>query len=306
MIKKTLFGLILILALMTGWAFITGLTLERTFFSAGYYQAVLDEIDKDSLQTYFLEAEPPDLNGRPLRDEAVIYRALVQMAGEEWLREQASYAVEEYLLFVTGKQDELVIVIDLLEHQNVFWEALEEELGDLYPGLLEEFGPQLLEEVVSRLDLPTELTWVELGSKSELDPEFRAELERINRIRTNLRLLPWISVLIMLAAGFLWLKAGGAFIALGLGIFLSGVSYYYLWPYGWDQVVAPYVLGLAADHGFLEMIWARESQLIYNITASIVNRVALYGAVFGMMVLIFGLILEGCSRLVRDASRRKK
>ncbi len=306
MVKKLLFGLVLILAVVTGCAFITGQGLERTFFNTGYYSTVLDEIDGEDLQVYFLEAKPPGLNNRHLWDEAAIYRALVRMAGEEWLSEQAAYAVEEYLLFVTGEQEELVIAIDLLEHQSVFWEALEEELGELYPELIDEFGPQLLEEIVSRLDLPTELTWVELDSKAELDPIFRAELERINRVRANLRILPWISIAVLLAAGFLWLKPGGTFIALGLGAFLSGVLYYFIWPAGWEAVVVPSVENMAAGRDFIELIWARDSHIIYSITTSIINRLSLYFAAFGVAVLVFGLFLEGCSRLARGASSSRK
>ena len=302
MVKKTLFGLVLILSVVTGWAFLTGLGLERTFFSVDYYHAVIDEIDGENLRDYFLAVDPPDFEGRGVWDEAVIYRTLVRVAGEEWLKERAAYAVEEYLLFVTGEQEELVIEIDLLEHQSVFWEALEEELGERYPELLGELGPQLLEEIVSRFGLPTELTWVELDSTAELEPGFRAELERINRVRANLRTLPWISFAVLLVAGFLWLKPGGAFIALGLGVFLSGASYYYLWPRGWEAVVGPYIEELAADQGLLELIWAREGPLFFSIAAGIFNRVALYGAVFGVAVLVFGLFVEGCYRLVRGAS----
>ena len=306
MVKKILFGLILILSVVTGWAFLTGLGLERTFFSADYYHAVIDEMDGENLQDYFLAADPPDLEGRGLWDESVIYRALVQVAGEEWLKDRAAYVVEEYLLFVTGEQDELVIAIDLLEHQSVFWEALEEELGQRYPELLGELGPRLLEELVSRLDLPTELTWIEIESKADLDPAFRSELERINRVRANLRTLPWISFAVLLVAGFLWLKPGGAFIALGLGLFLSGASYYYLWSYGWEALVGPFIEGLAAGNGLLELIWAREGPLFYSIAAGIFNRVALYGAVFGVAVLVFGLFVEGCYRLVRGTTGSRK
>jgi len=306
MVKKILFGLILILTVFTGLAFLTGLSLERTFFSTGYYHAVLDEMDGDNLRDYFLAADPPDLDGQGPLDEALIYRALVRIAPEEWLKERAAYAVEDYFLFVTGKQDELVIAIDLLEHQAVFWEALEKELGEQYPELLGEFGPRLLEELVSRLDLPTELTWIEVESKAELDPAFRAQLERINRLRSNLRTLPWISLAVLLTAGFIWLKPGGAFITLGLGLFLSGIFYYYLWPYGWDALVGPFVERLAAGNGLLDLLWAREGPLIYAAAANVLNRIALYGAVLGAAVLVFGLFVEGCYRLLRGTSGRRK
>ncbi len=306
MVKKGLFGLILILTVLTGCAFLTGQGLERTFFSAGYYRAILDEIDGEDLQDYFLAVEPPELNGRQLGTEAAIFRTLVRIAGEEWLREQAFYAVEEYLLFVTGEQEELVIKINLLEHQSVFLEALEKELGDLYPELLDEYGPQLLEEIITRLDLPTELTWVELDSKAELEPRFKEQLDRINQARTGLRILPWISLAVLLAAGFLWLKPGGTFIALGLGAFLSGVLYYFIWPAGWEAVVVPSVENMAAGRDFIELIWARDSHIIYSITTSIINRLSLYFAAFGVAVLVFGLFLEGCSRLARGASSSRK
>ncbi len=306
MVKKVMFGLILILTVLTGCAFLTGQGLERTIFSTGYYRAVLDEIDGEDLQDYFLAVEPPELNGRQLGTEATIFRTLVRIAGEEWLREQALYAVEEYLLFFTGEQEELVIEIDLLEHQSVFLEALEKELGDLYPALLDEYGPQLVEEIVSRLDLPTELTWVELDSKADLDPGVKEKLEMINQARTSLRILPWISLAVLLVAGFIWLKPGGTFIALGLGIFLSGVIYYLIWPAGWEAVVVPSVENMAAGRDFLELIWARESHIIYSIATSIINRLSLYFAAFGVAILVFGLFVEGCSRLSRGASSSRK
>ncbi len=306
MVRKGLFGLILIMTVLTGCAFLTGQGLERTLFSAGYYRAILDEIDGEDLQDYFLAVEPPELNGRQLRIEATIFRTLVRITGEEWLREQAFYAVEEYLLFVTGEQEELVIKVDLLEHQSVFLEALKKELGGLCPDLLDEYGPLLLEEIITRFDLPTELTWIELDSKTDLDSGFKEDLDRINQARTSLRLLPWISLAVMLVTGFLWLKPGGTFIALGLGIFLSGVLYYFIWPAGWAAVVVPSVESMAAGQDFLELIWARESHIIYSITKSIINRLSLYFAAFGVAVLVFGLFVEGCSRLSRGPLSSRK
>lgn len=304
LIKRVIFGLVLILAVAAGWVLLTGMALERTLLSVDYYHKVLEEADGENLQDYFLEAAPAELKSYYLWDESMIYLALVRTAEEKWLKEEAAYAVEQYILFITGEQEELVVKIDLAERRSIFLAELEKELGEHYPELLDELGPQFLELLLSRFDMETEITLIELESRADLDPEFRAELERLERTRTYLRYLPWICFAVLAVAGFLWLGPGGTFIALGLGVLLSGASYYYLWPYGWEAVVVPFVERLTADHGLLEQLWAREGYLIYSFAAEVFNRLALYCAGSGAAVLVFGLFVEGCYRLVRMRSGR--
>ena len=303
LIKRVIFGLILFLAVAAGWVLLTGMGLERTLLSVGYYHKVLEEADGENLQSYFLEAASVGLKRYYLLDESMIYLALMRTAEEEWLKEEAAYAVEQYILFITGEQKELVVKIDLTERRSIFLTELEKELDEHYPELLGELGPQFLEQLLSRFDMETEITVVELESRAALDPEFRAELESLDRTRTYLRYLPWICFAILAVAGFMWLGPGVTFIALGLGVLISGASYYYLWPYGWEALVVPFVERLAADHGLLEQLWAREGYLIYSTAAEVLNRLALYCASFGAAVLVFGLLfVEGYYRLVRMRS----
>ena len=301
--NRALFGLILILALVSGWVLLTGLGLEKTLLSVDYHHRVLEEVDGDDLRAYFLQAAPEELQSEARWDESVIYLALLRTAEEEWLREEAASAVEEYILFITGEQEELVVEIDLAGRRSVFLTELEKILGERYPGILDELGPQFLEQLLDRLDLPGELTLVNLESRAELEPERRAELERLDRARAYLRYLPWICLAVLTVVGFFWLGAGGTLIALGLGVLLSGASYYYLWPYGWEELVVPYLDQLAADHGLLEMVWKREGQLIYNQAAKVFNRLALYTTFSGAAVLVFGFFVEGYSRLARSGRR---
>lgn len=293
------------MALVSGWVLLTGLSLERTFLSVGYHHRVLEEVDGEDLQDYFLQAAPEELQSEARWDESIIYLALLRTAEEEWLREEAASAVEEYILFITGEQEELVVEIDLAGRRSVFLAELEKILGEHYPGVLDELGPQFLEQLLDRFDLPGELALVDLESRAELEPERRAELERLDRARAYLRYLPWICFAALTVAGFLWLGAGGTLIALGLGVLLSGASYYYLWPYGWEVAVVPFIERLAAEHGLLEMIWSREGQLFYNHAAKVFNRLALYTVFSGAAVLVFGLFVEGCSRLARSRSGRR-
>lgn len=304
LIKRIIFGLVLILTVLAGWVLLTGMGLEGTLLSAGYYQKIIENADGENLQDYFLAAAPDELKSYYLWDESMIYLALVRTAEVDWLKEEAAYAVEQYILFITGEQDELVVRIDLTERRSIFLSELEKELGEHYPELLDELGPQFLEQLLSRFEMETEITLVELKSRADLDPEFRAELERLERSRAYLRYLPWICFAALAAAGFLWLGPGVTFMALGSGLLVSGASYSYLWPRGWEALVVPFAERLAADYGLLEQLWAREGSLIYSFAAEVFNDLTLYFVYFGAALLVLGLLVEGLWRLVRIRSGR--
>ncbi len=291
-IRNVVWGAVLLLAVLTGWVMQTGLGLERTFLSTDYYHTVLEETDGESLQTYFLEAASSEFENYSLWDESMIHRALVRTADEAWLKEQAAYAAGEYLLFVKGEQEQLVIAVDLRERRQIFLEELNKELARHYPELFEEVSAEFFDQLLSRLEIAEELTLIELEDKEELNPEFKAELAKLDRARTYMEYIPWFSGAALALVGFMWFGPAGMLKVLGLGALFSGLTYLYLWPLGWDRMVVPLVERLVADWELAGLVWAQQEEIMRSLAGDMFSRISIYLSAAGAAALAGGFALH--------------
>jgi len=281
--------------LLLGWVVQTGAGLEKTLLSPGYYRGLLEEADISSLRDYFLETATRDLQSYLLWNESIVYTALVRTAAEDWITEQLDYMIKEYLLFVKGEQEHLLIEIDLSDRIEVFKQELKKELARRSPPQLEIIGvseERLGEFIEEQLDLPRRLTLVNIAGVEEAGPEVREARAVVSKARVYLRYVPYICLAALAVICALWAGWAGMLKWLGASMVASGVSYLLLWRAAWNALVPAFVNRLAGREGLslIAEIWPQAGEAALNCTGLILDRISLVYAGIGLCLLLAGLI----------------
>ena len=290
-VKKALFvTAVVLLTVLNSWVFLTAQGLEKTLLDVGYYHAVLEKIDGEVLQNYFLEEGISEFDSNDLFDEPVIEKAMRGAVAEDWLKAQAADAVEKYILFIKGDSESLNVTVDLLERREVFLEKFKIELINYYPALRKEEIFIVLDELLAQFEIPEEITLVDIGGYDKQDPSIHAELVRLTRARSTLHIVPWVCFAGLAGLSLAWFKLVKTLKILGLAVLLSGATYPYLWPHAWDIFAAPYVKSLTENHRLLALIWANAGKDIVMFTGTVFSEAALILAGAGLALFMAGLV----------------
>ncbi len=155
-IKIFLLILISLLMIVTGWVYLSFMSIEKTLLNEDYYEDLFIETDLvsrayDELQDSLVDivttnvlADMDQVELSAFKEEESLYlfsiNAFFEVIEPAWIEKQLYQNVEDMLAFIRGDQEDFVIIINMDEIESDFRKKVISEILDLPTEQIKELG----------------------------------------------------------------------------------------------------------------------------------------------------------------------
>lgn len=295
--------------IVTGWAYLSLISIESTLLNEDYYDDLLSETElvylfyeelKDSfvdIVTANILADMDQVALSVFMENEILYQysmnAFLEVIEPAWIEKQLDQNLKGILAFIRGDQEDLDIVLNMDEIEGDFRQKVLSEILDLSIEQIKKLGDHTNRAVVEARSARVirDLGFFKQIRLTQLQHNIPEELENALKIYQNYKtsayyisyiIFGFALLLMMLIAkpakGFIWF--GGATIFISLS-FLLGL-----------QLAKNYLPGILLsgihDSGLplsMDLI-----QLVVSHIVESINNVVLIAVVLGLVFLLLGLI----------------
>ncbi len=225
-------------AIIGGWLSQAGIGLHKTLYDNEFYRCSLQEMKlEDDLRVLLIEyaiMESDYTISIALSEIPMVKNALSSAIDEEWLKGEIEKHLDDAVDFIFGDLHKFIVEIPLAEKQEEFEKEMSRE-WEAYPGYtkLGELGIEAPDPAVfiEKIDLPGEITIIELTSLSEVGEEEQKAISSIRNARSALQISPYVLCGLLLSFSLVTFGVIYGLKLFGSGLFLSGLSLYLSWHY---------------------------------------------------------------------------
>lgn len=324
-LKTIALMLLAVILIVTSWAYMAFLGMERTALNTSYYKHIFSETDllpavHGQLQDQMKENILSDMAAEheKMMEEIPVTESLEQhehvieqdteqpseelmdtMMGAlgrtfhvEWLERKALRVIEDSLALVKGERDGLTVVLDLGDRRERLHEELTKEMKQWPPEMLADIDiePGDVEEGAARMveefDLPAQLDLSQLGEEI-ITPAAAETISSVQKGRTYFLFVPYLLFAVIFILDYRLAGFYGGMKWFGAALFISGCTF---------------LVGALAVPSLLTAVFAAnmeelplESATITAVVQYTAGRMALVPLIFVAMglALLLGAIIKG-------------
>ena len=291
-------ALMIIGTIFAGWLSQLSIGLHKTLYDNEFYRCALQEVRlEDEVRVMLIEYAIME-SDRPisiaLSDITMIEKALASAIEEEWLKKEIEASLTDAVAFVMGDREQLVVKFPLEEKQALFEREMRRE-WKAYPGYakMEELGIEAPDPIVfiEKIDLPDEITIIELTSLSELGMKEQAAVTAIRSIDPELQLTPYLLIGLLLPFSLILFGVIPGLKWLGSGLFLSGLSLYLFWPQ-MKSAVLNYAPGALEPYGLSFLAGPEITATVYSCASDIFTDIHAAFAGLGLLLIVTAYLTQ--------------
>lgn len=302
--------LVILGIIFTGWLSQVSIGLHKTLYNKEFYQCSLQEVRlEDELRVMLIEYTIME-SDRPisiaLSDISMIANALASAIDEEWLKGKIEATLDDAVAFVLGDREEFVVKFPLREKQAIFEEEMRKN-WKAYPGYakLEELDIEVPDPTmfIEKIDLPGEITIIELSSLSELEEDKQTAVAAIRSAEQELLIAPYLLVGLLVPFSLIFFGLVPGLKWLGAGLFSSGLSLYLLWPQ-MESAVIDHAPAALEPYGLSFLASPEITATVYSCALAAFTDIHMAFAGLGLLLIAAAYVIQLGSVLAGKARKQ--